>query len=75
MLILDADQVELLIQQATVYAHGRNLDVDHYLQGMFGPMLQDGLTLDLVWMVECLLRYHQDWLRRAWIGGRWHDQG
>jgi hypothetical protein len=65
MLILDADQVELLIQQATEYACGRNLDVDQYLQGMFEPMLQDGLMLDLAGMVECLLRYHYDWLRKA----------
>lgn len=65
MLTLDADRVELLIQQATEYAQVRNLDVEQYLQGMFEPLLRDAKSLDLEQMVESLLRYHRDWLRKA----------
>jgi hypothetical protein len=65
MLTLEADRIELLIQRATEYAKTRNLDADQYLQGMFEPMLRDGLRLDLARMVESMIRYHQDWLRKA----------
>jgi hypothetical protein len=65
VLILDSDRVELLIQRGIEYAQRRNLDVDQYLQGMFEPIMKDAASLDLAQMVESLLRYHQDWLRKA----------
>lgn len=64
MMLLEVDQVDLLIYRATEYAHTRNLDVEQYLLGMFEPLLRDGLQLDLADLVDRLLRYHQDWLRK-----------
>jgi hypothetical protein len=64
-MMLDAERVELLIQLATDYATRCNLMVDHYLQGMFEPLLRDGLSRDLAQTVDTLVRYHQEWLRKS----------